>query len=51
MSTRYLRKVYGTNLPLKENQDDISDTDEPIITAKKSKHFNAFNLVCTIFLK
>lgn len=44
MSTRYLRKVYGNDLPVENDQDDTSDNDVSI-TEKKTKNFNVFNLL------
>ena len=46
MSTRYIKKVYGTDLIPKHNElEDTSDIEEPIIRDVKPKNFNAFSLV------
>lgn len=49
MSTRYLRKVYGNNLPVDNHQDDLSDNDVSI-TENKKKNFNVFDLVGIQFI-
>lgn len=49
MSTRYMKKVYGSNIFPKTNDfDDTSDNEETTIHDVKQKKFNAFDLVsCT----
>lgn len=42
MSTRYLRKAYGTDGIMRINDDDSSDVEAPI---SESKLFNVFDLV------
>ncbi|XP_015127170.1 transcription factor 25 [Diachasma alloeum] len=45
MSTRYLRKVYGETVISKENHEDASDNELPIVSDKQLKQFNMFNLL------
>lgn len=46
MSTRYLKKVYGNDIVLKENfeesEPEASDTE---VVTRKKKQFNVFDLV------
>ncbi|XP_011315116.1 transcription factor 25 [Fopius arisanus] len=44
MSTRYLRKVYGGSVISKQDHEETSD-NEPIVSDKKPKQFNMFNLL------
>ncbi|KAF7988381.1 hypothetical protein HCN44_000954 [Aphidius gifuensis] len=45
MSTRYLRKVYGNDLPVENHQDDDTSDNDVSITEKKTKNFNVFDLL------
>lgn len=46
MSTRYMKKVYGSNIFPKTNDfDDTSDNEETTIHDVKQKKFNAFDLL------
>jgi len=46
MSTRYMKKVYGGDVTLKEDNDDMSDTEVSVTNNVKSKSFNVFDVVC-----
>ncbi|XP_015607556.1 transcription factor 25 [Cephus cinctus] len=44
MSTRYMKKVYGGDVGLENNNENLSDTEIPI-TGVKPKQFNVFDLL------
>jgi len=45
MSTRYMKKVYGDDVTLEKDDDDMSDTEVSVTNNVKSKSFNVFDVV------
>lgn len=45
MSTRYMKKVYGSDVTLEKSNDDASDTEVSVTNNAKSKSFNVFDVV------
>jgi len=45
MSTRYMKKVYGGDVTLEKDNDDMSDTEVSVTNNVKSKSFNVFDVV------
>lgn len=48
MSTRYMKKVYGSDVTLETGNDNTSDTEVSVTSNAKSKSFNVFDVVCRI---
>lgn len=46
MSTRYMKKVYGSDVILDKDNDGASDVEISVTNDTKSKSFNVFDLVC-----
>ena len=47
MSTRYLKKVYGSDITLEENLENERESSHIQVGSEKKKQFNVFDLVIT----
>lgn len=45
MSTRYMKKLYGTNVLPEKDSENESDVDNPTINNNKAKTFNVFDML------
>ncbi|XP_018368623.1 PREDICTED: transcription factor 25 [Trachymyrmex cornetzi] len=45
MSTRYMKKVYGSDVTLETGNDNASDTEVSVTSNTKSKSFNVFDVL------
>ncbi|XP_072750891.1 ribosome quality control complex subunit TCF25 [Anoplolepis gracilipes] len=45
MSTRYMKKIYGSNVILEKDNDIVSDTEISVTNDTKSKTFNVFDVL------
>lgn len=45
MSTRYMKKVYGSDVILEKDNDDASDVEVSVSSNAKTKSFNVFDVV------
>lgn len=46
MSTRYMKKVYGSDMLSEKDSENENEIDNSIIGNVKSKTFNLFDVVC-----
>lgn len=46
MSTRYMKKVYGSDVIAEDDHNNASDTEISVSNDTKSKSFNVFDVVC-----